>query len=290
MLIQKKFLYAIISGLLLVPMSAFAVSSSSFQLDENVLGGTSQKVNSANFYIEGSVSPFAGVGSSAGFTIEGARTPVGYCGDDILDSNEDCEGANLNGQSCATLGYAGGGTLGCTASCAFSFSGCTISSGGGGGGGGTPYVPSTPVSLTDQVSTPPQPSFSRVITDKGYTYLASKKMFGFKSTNATEVLVNGITTGVSYPSEIKWEKMLPLVKGTNVISIQAKNEAGTSDLHSITLVRRAIGDINKDTVVDDFDLSLFAARWEQNWGEGDFNEDLLIDDYDLSLLVAYWTM
>lgn len=45
------------------------------------------------------------------------------CGDETIQSPEECEGANLNGQSCESLGYAGG-TLSC-ASCAFDKSLCT---------------------------------------------------------------------------------------------------------------------------------------------------------------------
>jgi len=47
------------------------------------------------------------------------------CGDGVVDAYEACDGANLGGQSCASLGL-GGGTLGCTAGCRLDASGCTI--------------------------------------------------------------------------------------------------------------------------------------------------------------------
>jgi len=47
----------------------------------------------------------------------------GTCGDGILQGGEACDGANLNGQSCQSLGYTGG-VLGCSAGCTFDTSGC----------------------------------------------------------------------------------------------------------------------------------------------------------------------
>lgn len=50
------------------------------------------------------------------------------CGDNVVDPGygEDCEGADLGGQTCAGLGQGfTGGTLACTAGCAFNTSGCT---------------------------------------------------------------------------------------------------------------------------------------------------------------------
>lgn len=56
------------------------------------------------------------------------------CGDSIISVGEDCDTANLNGETCATQGFTSG-TLACTASCTFNTSACSVSSGGGGGGG-----------------------------------------------------------------------------------------------------------------------------------------------------------
>lgn len=57
------------------------------------------------------------------------------CGDGIVSNSEQCDGSNLNGQSCASLGYTSG-TLSCTNNCTFDKSGCSSGGGGGGGGGG----------------------------------------------------------------------------------------------------------------------------------------------------------
>jgi hypothetical protein len=59
-----------------------------------------------------------------------------YCGDGIANNAEDCDGADLDGASCTSLGYSSG-TLSCSASCAYE--GC--SNGGGDGGGGGSVTP-----------------------------------------------------------------------------------------------------------------------------------------------------
>ncbi len=56
----------------------------------------------------------------------------GKCGDGLPDVNdgEECDGENLNGKSCQSLGY-GGGTLVCKADCSFDRTGCTNACGNG---------------------------------------------------------------------------------------------------------------------------------------------------------------
>lgn len=56
---------------------------------------------------------------------DGAALPG--CGNDAIDSaGEQCDGGDLGGESCASLGFAGG-TLGCDAGCSFDTSGCAQS-------------------------------------------------------------------------------------------------------------------------------------------------------------------
>ncbi|MDY0001672.1 MAG: hypothetical protein RBU30_10285 [Polyangia bacterium] len=45
------------------------------------------------------------------------------CPNGVIETGEDCEGSDLAGQSCQSLGYAGG-ALACTGQCAFDVSGC----------------------------------------------------------------------------------------------------------------------------------------------------------------------
>lgn len=83
------------------------------------------------------------------------NTPSNYfnllvydCGNGIIDPGEQCDGANLNNQTCQTLGWTSG-TLTCSGICMFDTSGCSNPGpgpgpgpgGGGGGGGGRPRPP-----------------------------------------------------------------------------------------------------------------------------------------------------
>ena len=54
------------------------------------------------------------------------QPPTGpICGDGIVNQQtEQCDGNDFNGQTCTTLGSAGGGNLGCTNMCNFDFSSC----------------------------------------------------------------------------------------------------------------------------------------------------------------------
>ncbi|MEK7585073.1 MAG: hypothetical protein AAB455_00955, partial [Patescibacteria group bacterium] len=55
-------------------------------------------------------------------------TPVApVCGNNIVEGTEQCDGVNLNGQSCTTRGFTGG-SLTCSASCTFNTSQCTTTS------------------------------------------------------------------------------------------------------------------------------------------------------------------
>lgn len=52
-----------------------------------------------------------------------ATVKASVCGNEIIEGNEDCEGDNLNNQTCAGLGYTGG-TLSCDVACSFDISDC----------------------------------------------------------------------------------------------------------------------------------------------------------------------
>ena len=72
-----------------------------------------------------------------------ATVKITVCGDGTVETPEQCDGSNLGGASCSSLGYAGGGTLSCLPACEFNTMQCITGSsgdsggGGGGGGGGT---------------------------------------------------------------------------------------------------------------------------------------------------------
>lgn len=46
------------------------------------------------------------------------------CGNGVVDADEQCDGADLNGASCASLGFANGGNLTCLGNCAYNLNSC----------------------------------------------------------------------------------------------------------------------------------------------------------------------
>ncbi len=56
----------------------------------------------------------------------------GICGNNIKEINEECDGPDLGGQTCISLGYSGG-TLTCNSNCTFNTSQCITQPSGGGG-------------------------------------------------------------------------------------------------------------------------------------------------------------
>lgn len=91
----------------------------------------------------------------------------GYCGDGIIQTGEECESSNLNGNTCATFGF-NTGSLSCN-SCTLVKTGCSTSGGGSSGGsssggsssgGSTVTRPQNTTNTTNQVTptTPTTPS------------------------------------------------------------------------------------------------------------------------------------
>ena len=75
------------------------------------------------------------------------------CGDGFVDTGEQCDSSNLSGQTCVSQGYSGG-SLSCSASCAFSTGSCTTgsSSTSGGGGGGAATTANTSKNTTSSAA------------------------------------------------------------------------------------------------------------------------------------------
>jgi len=76
---------------------------------------------------------------AAGSATINATIKITVCGNGVKEIGEQCDGADLGGETCASLGFRGG-TLSCGASCDFNTSACI--SGNSGGGGGI-YMPPT---------------------------------------------------------------------------------------------------------------------------------------------------
>lgn len=102
------------------------------------------------------------------------------CGNGIVETGEECDGADLDGQTCVGLGYAGG-ALTCNSDCTFNTSSCT--SGGGGGGSSSP---------------PPSKATKVIIQGKSYpnaliTILKDGKVFTAKKADSSANFQSEIT-------------------------------------------------------------------------------------------------
>jgi len=124
---RKKFLTLVLLFSLLGILGGLFFDSSSAKLFTKILGWQKFQIPSA---------------LAAGNVTVQSTIKITVCGNNIKETGEQCDGVDLGGQSCQSLGYTGG-TLSCKPSCEFNTSACT-SGGGGGGGGGGGYIPPTP--------------------------------------------------------------------------------------------------------------------------------------------------
>lgn len=66
-------------------------------------------------------------GQSDYSTMIDATVKISICGNEVIEGGEDCEGLNLNGKSCTSLGYSGG-ELSCDIACTFDVTECIVPS------------------------------------------------------------------------------------------------------------------------------------------------------------------
>lgn len=92
-------------------------------VDQGACGGGSCCVDDARDGCEGASCPGVCAEGASGRACRGS---VLGCGDGVRSSGEECDGSDLNGASCASLGLAGD-TLGCTQQCRYDTSGCSTS-------------------------------------------------------------------------------------------------------------------------------------------------------------------
>lgn len=269
---EKRYYFLAAIFLLAAPFAAIAISSTNYIIDPSGADASRGQTNSTSFSLESAIEIIAGNSTATSYKLESGSSFAGYCGDGFIDPTEDCEGSNLNSQTCVTQGFASG-TLSCSALCVFNTSGCISSPAPG-------HDPSV-------INPPAAPTFDTTIQNKIFTYTSEILIFGTKSVGAS-VAVNGSSEGVIYATDSRWQKYQALALGLNAIAIKSSGANGDSAEVSVTVKRRKIGDANDDGSVNDYDFSLFANHWHQAWQASDFNEDGQTDDYDLSLMGAYW--
>ena len=95
-----------------------------------------------------------------GDSVTGTVTISTFCGSGVARGSEQCDTHDLRGETCATQGFPGGGTLLCTSDCKFDTSKCF---GGTPGPGATPTIP-VPTD-TPTATIPPTATLSATPTD-----------------------------------------------------------------------------------------------------------------------------
>lgn len=274
-------------SVLVMPMSAGAVSSTSYQIipeqgfqapSADGYANSDDMLNSSSYQLQGAIEPYSDNPASSSYQSQIGGAFQYYCGDGFRDPGETCDGADLNSATCASQGF-DAGTLSCSSSCAYNTSACTTSSGGGGGGGGGGAPAS---SDTDE------PVVSDEIAELEFTYESSFLLYGSMDSDVDEVTVDGSSEDVEYPDDESWSVAVSLSYGLNSFSLVAIDGSDESDETLYEIYRRLIGDVNQDDAVNDYDLSKFVGLWGGSSRSGDFNEDGSVDDYDFSMLVARW--
>jgi len=104
---------------------------------------------------------------------------ITVCGDGVIEGTEQCDGANLGGQTCEGLGYFGG-DLACDGSCNFDTSGCST---GPTGVGGTPWWQKPPAKETKVVlqgKTSPEATITVLIDGKIFDIVEADSQADFK--------------------------------------------------------------------------------------------------------------
>lgn len=76
------------------------------------------------FFLLAILSGFISVSAQDILDTIGATVKISICGNNIIEGGEDCEGADLNGQTCVGLGF-GPGTLTCDIACSFDTYDCS---------------------------------------------------------------------------------------------------------------------------------------------------------------------
>ncbi len=285
---MKKFFarIAVVAFFVVVPVSVYAIEGSSYTVDpaSNVFSSHT-KVSGTSYIIDGSVDPIAGSSDGTSYTVESGDGFEFYCSDGFVDTGEDCDGDDLNSGTCVTEGFASG-SLTCSSSCAYVTSACTAAASSSVGGGVGPHVSVVlPSAGSAQISIP---YIAEVIKRRVFSYRNSIVLSGSKDKSTTEVLVNGSSEKVTYPTDSSWKVIVSLSYGLNTFRAKAKNGSETSGESIYALVRRIPGDVTEDGRVDDYDLSKLTLLWGGQDAEGDFNESGKVDDYDFSMMVARW--
>lgn len=73
------------------------------------------------------IKAFAIMNGMVNSQISSAEFIIDRCGNDVIDTGEECDTSNLQGKDCYDLGFTGGGNLSCTNTCTLDTSACIMS-------------------------------------------------------------------------------------------------------------------------------------------------------------------
>lgn len=115
-------------------------------------------------------------------------------------------------------------------------------------------------------------------------------MTGTKTSNIIFMFVNGELPGFYFPDSTHWQRTLWLKPGNTTYDFFGRDKHTImSNIVSLNLAQRSMGDINGDQKTNEYDLSLLTNSWEKRYDcATDLNRDNITDEYDLSLLITNW--
>lgn len=196
--------------------------------------------------------------TSSSDTVE-ATIKISVCGNEIVEGGEDCEGSDLGGKTCISLGYSGG-TLSCDIACSFDTTNCLAPT-------PTPTPTSTPTSTPTPTSAP-NPTSNPTSAPQQVTPPAS--------TSAPAATTQVFTTGVTAP------RLLPAIP--EVLALFDIDGSGRIEITEIFQAVKTWADYWKEALNEEV-----LAQEEQipTIKKCDINHDGACNLFDLSILLYY---
>lgn len=220
----------------------------------------------------------------------------GVCGNALVEFGEQCDGGNLNGQSCTSLGYESG-VLSCNLNCTFNVSACVPISSPGPRGGGQIISYIFPPATGAIFSGTAFPSAEVVLLKNAqFAASATADTLGAFNINLASISPGNYTFSL-YAKNVSGERtdmvsFLVNVTGGAVTSIKGiilGLPAKTPVMKPEKLTGAA--DLSGDDSVNLIDFSILVYWFERsNYPSGvDLNMDGVVDMIDLSIIAYYWT-
>jgi len=119
----------------------------------------------SGYILEGGLTPMPSIGSADDFQVHQSGDSA-FCGNNLKENDEACDGSDLGGETCQSKGFSQG-SLRCTSTCTMNTTGCShssaagdttlhgaVSGGGTGGHRSNPPVENTPVAPETKTAVP----------------------------------------------------------------------------------------------------------------------------------------